>query len=51
MYKGRRTGGVLLEKERERATQNMIQQMPLFRNLLRDDKDDLLEYMWLEEAA
>ncbi len=29
----------------------MIQQMPLFRNLLLEDKDDLLEYMWLEEAA
>jgi len=29
----------------------MVQQVPLFRNLLVEDKDDLFEYMWLEEAA
>ena len=41
----------LKRKERERVKQNMIQQMPLFRNLLLEDKGDLLEYMWIEEAA
>lgn len=41
----------LKRKERERAKQNMFRQMPLFRNLLVKDRDDMLEYMWLEEAA
>ena len=41
----------LKRKERERIKQNIVQQMPLFRNLIVKDKDDLLEYMWLEEAA
>jgi len=41
----------LKRKERERVKQNMVQQVPLFRNLLVEDKDDLFEYMWLEEAA
>jgi len=38
----------LKRQERENVKQNMINQMPLFRNLL---VDDTLEYMWLEEAA
>jgi hypothetical protein len=41
----------LKRKERERVKQNMVQQVALFRNLLVEDKDDLFEYMWLEEAA
>jgi hypothetical protein len=34
-----------------RGIKNMFRQMPLFGNLLMKDRDDMLEYIWIEEAA